>query len=186
MPLGLWGTPCRRLSPRDGSSSPQGAPPVQWPRRPLAVVLAALPSPAVPADPGPDLRHDHVLPGGERGHLLCIAASCPYPLRRQRMSPTQETAVSPPASPARPLSPARAWSPLGLPASAAVPRQGGAGVRGFWRFSCQCSPGQCFPTSPVWVGVGGEGAPRWPWCWRRASGCSLTPCSGAAAGSRHV
>lgn len=33
--------------------------------------------PVFPADSGPDLRHDHVLPGAKGGHLLCIAAQTP-------------------------------------------------------------------------------------------------------------
>ncbi|KAF6334620.1 tetraspanin 4 [Rhinolophus ferrumequinum] len=32
------------------------------------------------AGPGPDLRHDHVLPGGEGRHLLCVG--CPLPATR--------------------------------------------------------------------------------------------------------
>ena len=86
------------------------------------------------------------------------------PLCRQRMSPTQETAMPPPASPARPLTSPGLGAPGTPGLSSAVPKQAGCWApRGLLAlFLPECSPGQCFPTSPVWVGVGGEGLPAGP------------------------
>ena len=80
------------------------------------------------------------------------------------MSPTQETAMPPPASPARPLTSPGLGAPGTPGLSSAVPKQAGCWApRGLLAlFLPECSPGQCFPTSPVWVGVGGEGLPAGP------------------------
>lgn len=158
----VGGTPCRRLprgtgvpAPQDAASAVAAPATGRGPERPC-------PAPAVPADPGPDLRHDHVLPGGERGHLLCIAASCPPPrfaakgCRPPRRRPCPRLPLLPD------LSPARAWEPLGLPASAALcPGRRGAGLHGgFWRFSCPSAlQGSVSPPAPSGLGWEVRGSP---------------------------
>lgn len=75
-----------------GSGAPAG-------RMPL-VRGVALPQPVrVPADPGPDLRHDHVLPGGEGRHLLFLGRPLPATASCHQMPPTG-TRPRPTAAPA--------------------------------------------------------------------------------------
>lgn len=49
--------------------APAGTPGSLW--------LVLEPVSPCPADPGPDLRHDHVLPGAEGRHLLCVGPPTP-------------------------------------------------------------------------------------------------------------
>lgn len=67
---------------------------------------AVLPGPpCVSADPGSDLRYDHVLSGGEGGHLLCVGCPLPAsPASLPKDTAHWEMPVSPPSSPAAGLS----------------------------------------------------------------------------------
>lgn len=89
--------------------------------------------------------------------------SCPLPaalLRCQRTSPQPPH----PHPGARPLTSLGLGAPRTPGLRSAVPKRAGSG--GPWGllalFLPKCSPGQCFPTSPVWVGVGDEGLPAGP------------------------
>lgn len=116
------------------------------------------PAPCVPADPGPDLRDDHVLPGGEGRHLLRVG--CPPPatlLRCQRMLPCRDGLEDSPPAWARGAGRAGSRGPEdprpGLSAGLEEEAECGPPARpgGFWRFSLatsMCSPEQCLPPDP--------------------------------------
>lgn len=96
-------------------------------------------------------------------------------LRCQRTSPTP-----PPPPGAGPLTSLGLGAPRTPGLRSAVPKRAwGWGPRGLLAlFLPKCSPGQCFPTSPVWVGVGDEGLPAGPGAGDRLQAAPPHPTAG--------